>query len=199
MGDSYRDWRLEDFLTNFSGITSVEIEHGKKIPPYFYNPAHYQTEVVKKAVSDIPFFLSSGSGTGTVNSIMLQLIYQSEVKSNPFHLAQCYLALSPAVFGPESIILPVDAFNYTTHKNQFYTALKKSGQKEPALFSDFERTYSDLYAIASAWKLKRHYTLDFEPGNTKAQLSSIVRCAKGEQEFLSVFYKYIVSPALRIE
>jgi len=201
MGDSYRDMGLEDFISNFSAIESIPIEHGKKVPPYLQSPQQYQKEVVKRTVSDIPYLLTTGRGSGTVNSILLKLMYTSKVKSSSIHLAQCYLAMVPVVLGPQAVYAPVGNFSFEPHKNSFYRAVKKSGQKEPALFSDLERIYNDLYTISANWKLeKKAHGLDFEPSKHNIeQLSAIVRCAKDGNEFLSVFYKYIVSPALRIE
>ncbi len=203
MGDSYRDWTLEDFLNSFSKINSVSMENGKEVQPYIQNPAHYQKKMICKGVSSLVSALRIDVQFDTVHDLVSEL---SVVREDLFHIAQCYLAMVPVVLGHDSLIGPVqpapgeELFNFQSKKERFYKAVKKSGKPEPCLFGDdanLVRTYNKLHLLSEAWKKKRYH---FEPSEHNIeQLSAIVRCAKDENEFLSVFYKYIVSPALRIE
>ncbi|MBW3011819.1 hypothetical protein KY311_01410 [Candidatus Woesearchaeota archaeon] len=198
MGEDYSNMRLEEFLSRFSNISPIRVKGSRDVMPYLEDPLDYQKKIVTRAVSDIPYFLSTGKGSGTVNSIMLNLIYQSRVKSGSLHIAQCYLALVPVVLGPGAVHVQLGDFKFMPHLDAFYRALRKAGQEEPPLFSDPERTFSDLYSICVTWEKEKSYKFKASDDNRR-QLAAIVENAKHRNEFLSIFYKYIVASALKIE
>jgi hypothetical protein len=202
MGDLYSDMRLEDFISKFSAIEAIDIENGKKVQPYLQNPLKYQRTVVVKGVKSLVSALKI-SQTDTVQDIMSELLDQSIVSYEEIpHIAQCCLAMVPVVLGKQSLVCSIDVddewFTFQVYKNTFNKALKSKGKPEPLLFSNLEKTYDTIYKISGMLKTKKGYK--FEPTeHNKEQVSAIVRCARDENEFLGVFYKYILSPALRIE
>jgi hypothetical protein len=140
----------------------------------------------------------------TVDSIVFELLNESKISSQEIpHLVQCYLAMVPAVIGPEALdyrveVLPELFFDFRTYVERFYKTLKKAGIEEPLLFANPERTYNNLYMMSGVWKNKKKYKFEPSPHNSQ-QLAAIVRNAKDENEFVGLFYKYVISPALRIE
>ena len=187
---------LDDFLIEFAKIDHIICENGRAVPPFLLNPKYPQKRLVTHGAEDLIYSLRTGNEKGTVINAMVQVLFECRVK-DVFRIAQCYLAMIPVVLGPGQNYEMMDAEIFRSLLNSYHQALRERSHEEPFLLSDLEETSQNLYAMSNAIYKRKHY--HFKPtSHNKNQANAIVRNARGENEFLGVFYRHILMPALML-
>jgi len=193
----YKNMRLDDFVEEFLKLERIVCENGKIVSPYLLNPKYAQKMLVTRGAQDLIYSIKTGSEKGTVINAMVQVLFSCRI-NDVFRIAQCYLAMVPVVLGPnleyEDTMSP-EKFNSLVF--EYYLSLKSKAHEEPFLFENLEETSRNLDAISYEIQRRKHY--HFKPSNhNKDQANAIVRNARGEQEFLGVFYRNILMPTIRL-
>ena len=128
-------------------------------------------------------------------------------------IAQCYLAAMLVVLGPSALRsndrkyaaeklkkkdyhgLFID--RYTAFLSLYARALGITKIKDPALFGNLEETTYSLFIMSERLKRsKRRNNKITMTKHQKAHMRAVIDHARGDSEFLSVFYRHILSPIL---